>query len=64
MKVELKTITPNAEINIVEIARVSSGRLDKTEAPEGLINYLIKINSCPCFPSIRKNSILPNALNC
>lgn len=42
MKVSLKTITPNAELNIVEIARVSSTREDKTEAPEGLINYLIK----------------------
>lgn len=42
MKVELKSITPNAEINIVEIARVSSSRQDKTEKPEGLINYLIK----------------------
>lgn len=42
MKVSLKTITPNAEINVVEIARVSSGRQDKAEAPEGLINYLIK----------------------
>lgn len=42
MKVELKTITPNAELNIVEIARVSSSRVDKTEKPEGLINYLIK----------------------
>lgn len=42
MKVTLKTITPNAEVNIVEIARVSSPRVDKTEAPEGLINYLIK----------------------
>lgn len=42
MKVSLKTITPNAEVNIVEIARVSSGRTDKSEAPEGLINYLIK----------------------
>lgn len=41
MKVEFKTITPNAEVNIVEIARVSSGRTDKSEAPEGLINYLI-----------------------
>lgn len=44
MKVQLKTITPNAEINIVEIARVSSNRLDKTEKPEGLVNYLIKNN--------------------
>ncbi len=42
MKVLIKTITPNAEINIVEIARASSSRQDKTEAPEGLINYLIK----------------------
>lgn len=42
MKVELKSITPNAEINIVEIARVSSSRQDKSENPEGLINYLIR----------------------
>jgi thymidylate synthase (FAD) len=42
MKVSLKSITPNAEVNIVEIARVSSTRTDKTEKPEGLINYLIK----------------------
>lgn len=42
MKVTLKAITPNAEVNIVEIARVSSSRVDKSEAPEGLINYLIK----------------------
>lgn len=42
MKVTLKSITPDAEVNIVEIARVSSSRQDKTEAPEGLINYLIK----------------------
>lgn len=42
MQVSLKTITPNAEVNIVEIARVSSTRTDKTEAPEGLINYLIR----------------------
>lgn len=42
MKVQLKTITPNAEVNIVEIARVSSSRVDKSEKPEGLINYLIK----------------------
>lgn len=42
MKVSLKTITPEAEINIVEIARVSSSRVDKSEKPEGLINYLIK----------------------
>src|SRR6478609_6243306 len=42
MQVKLKAITPNAEVNIVEIARVSSGRTDKSEKPEGLINYLIK----------------------
>lgn len=42
MQVKLKTITPNAEVNIVEIARVSSNRTDKSEAPDGLINYLIK----------------------
>lgn len=42
MKVSLKSITPQAEVNIVEIARVSSSRTDKTEKPEGLINYLIK----------------------
>ena len=42
MKVSLKSITPNAEINIVEIARVSSSRVDKAEKPAGLINYLIK----------------------
>jgi thymidylate synthase (FAD) len=42
MKVQLKAITPEAEQTIVEIARVSSSRKDKQEAPEGLINYLIK----------------------
>lgn len=42
MQVTLKSITPNAEVNIVEIARVSSSRTDKAEKPEGLINYLIK----------------------
>lgn len=42
MKVSLKSITPDAEVNIVEIARVSSSRTDKSEAPDGLINYLIK----------------------
>jgi len=40
--VKLKSITPNAEVNIVEIGRVSSPRIDKSEKPEGLINYLIK----------------------
>lgn len=42
MKVNLKAITPNIEETIVEIARVSSSRKNKSEAPEGLINYLIK----------------------
>lgn len=42
MKVELKAITPNIEQTIVEIARVSSSREDKSAKPEGLINYLIK----------------------
>ena len=42
MEVSLKVITPNAEQTIVEIARVSSSRLDKTTVPEKLINYLIK----------------------
>jgi thymidylate synthase (FAD) len=42
MKVELQAVTPNAENNIVEIARVSSSRKDKKAKPEGLINYLIK----------------------
>lgn len=44
MKVSLKAITPNIEQTIVEIARVSSSRKNKSEAPEGLINYLIKNN--------------------
>lgn len=42
MIVKLQSVTPNAEVNIVEIARVSSPRKDKSERPEGLINYLIK----------------------
>lgn len=42
MKVSLKSITPDIETNIVEIARVSSKRKDKSEQPEKLINYLIK----------------------
>jgi len=41
MKVTLQSITPQAEQNIVEIARVSSSRKDKTAKPEGLLNYLI-----------------------
>lgn len=42
MKVSLKSITPEIETTIVEIARVSSSRKDKSENPAGLINYLIK----------------------
>jgi thymidylate synthase (FAD) len=42
MNVKLKSLTPDAEVNIVEIARVSSSRSDKTEHLENLINYLIK----------------------
>lgn len=42
MKVNLQAITPDIENTIVEIARVSSSRKDKTSQPEGLINYLIK----------------------
>lgn len=42
MNVYLKAITPEIETTIVEIARVSSSRKDKSAKPEGLINYLIK----------------------
>ena len=42
MKVSLISTTPNAEENIVYIARVSSKREDKKSKPEGLLNYLIK----------------------
>lgn len=42
MKVKLITITPSAEKTIVEIARVSSSRKNKTDNISGLINYLIK----------------------
>ena len=42
MDVKLVSVTPRAEQQIVEIARVSSSRKDKTSKPEGLINYLIK----------------------
>lgn len=41
MKVTLKAITPEPEKTIVEIARVSSSRTDKSENPAKLINYLI-----------------------
>jgi thymidylate synthase (FAD) len=42
MKVELLSITPNAEEHIVEVARVSSSRKNKTEDYEKLVKYLIK----------------------
>jgi len=42
MKVNLKVITPNIEQTIIEIARVSSIRKDKSENPVPLINHLIK----------------------
>lgn len=41
MKVELKSITPDIESTIVEIARVSSTRKDKSANSEKLIQYLI-----------------------
>lgn len=41
MEVNLKWITPEAELEIIEIARVSSTRKDKKEKPEGLLTYLI-----------------------
>ena len=42
MKVKLLNCTPKAEEHIVEVARVSSKRTDKTSSPSGLINYLIR----------------------
>lgn len=42
MKAQLKWVTPEAELEIVEIARVSSKRKDKRDEPEGLIKYLIE----------------------
>ena len=42
MKVSLVVTTPDIENAIVEIARVSSSRENKTENPIGLINYLIR----------------------
>jgi thymidylate synthase (FAD) len=42
MEVSLQAVTPNAEEQIVEIARVSSKREDKKENPAPLIGYLIK----------------------
>ena len=43
MKVDLVKCDANAEDYIVQIARVSSKRTDKTAKPEGLIRYLVKI---------------------
>lgn len=42
MKVSLQHITPDAELEIVRIARVSSKREDKDADAEKLIRYLIK----------------------
>ena len=44
MKVKLINGSPNAENHIVEIARVSSKRTDKTADKSGLLNYLIAHN--------------------
>jgi len=41
MKVELVCVTPDAEENIVKIARVSSSRKDKKANSAGLLRYLI-----------------------
>lgn len=41
MKVTLKTLTPNSEVNIVEIARVSSDKQDKSVSPDKLLKYLL-----------------------
>lgn len=42
MKVKLVTITPKAEEHIIEVARVSSNRVDKTKEYDRLLRYLIK----------------------
>lgn len=42
MEVKLQSITPESELNILRIARVSSSRKNKDEEPEKLINYLIR----------------------
>jgi thymidylate synthase (FAD) len=42
MKVELINSTPDAEMHIVEVARVSSSRTDKKSKPEGLLSYLVR----------------------
>lgn len=44
MKVKLQQVSPNPEAQIVEIARVSSSRKDKTTEISKLIGYLIKNN--------------------
>ncbi len=41
MKVKLQNCTPNPESSLVEIARASSSREDKTEEPYKLIKFLI-----------------------
>lgn len=42
MRVRLQSVTPDAELNIVTIARVSSKRENKQEEGERLLRYLIK----------------------
>ena len=71
MKVTLKAVTPNAELNIVEIARVSSSRKDKSEDYEGLVNYLIKNNHWSPFEHammtieiVTTKAIIKIAVNC
>jgi len=41
MKVNLKWITPEAELEIIEIARVSSTKKNKRDDPTALLKYLI-----------------------
>jgi len=42
MKAKLINCTPDAEMHIVEVARVSSSRKDKKNKPEGLLSYLVR----------------------
>jgi thymidylate synthase (FAD) len=42
MKVEMKWITPEAELEIIEIARVSSTKKNKRSAADELLKYLIE----------------------
>lgn len=66
MKVELHNITPEADIDVVRIARVSSSRKDTDEEPEQLINYLIRNNHWSPFEhgmmSIKIETSIPIAV--